>query len=381
MKTTKYTAVLIAAALAGACVPATALANPTVELDPAGSVMAATSVKAGDYAVSVTSNNKMFRPSEAVLHVGKDSAQVSFNHTGYDFVWLGTAAEYKEAASAGDVTKDKRYIAGKVTASIDSNGKLKTASRFTFDVANLNEPIDICVYSSGKKQILERRICVNCADDKKLSAAADLTITASTKGKIAWETNADSAYEVSNTPIAAKQFVAYDLDNDGKVSVEEAMKAAGEKLMDNKDAFAKYSVLKGGKLVAKSAKASVKSGEELLAFACKKASGKKADTFTTFDKTAVCVKVGQSVKLTLKGVAAKKLSGKYKLATVKGAKNISVSGIEMFGDAKVKQTKSLSKKGAVTLRFKTAGTYVVSAYGTTATGSAIIAPACVVTVA
>ena len=381
MKTTKLVVTLIAAALAGACVPATALADPTIDLDPAGEVMAATSVKTGDYAVSVTSNNRMFRPSEAVLHVGKDSAQVSFNHTGYSFVWLGTAAEYEAAAAAGDVTKDKRYIAGKETASIDSNGKLKTASRFTFDVANLNEVIDICIYSSSIHQLLDRKICVNCTDDKKLSAAADLTISASTKGKIAWETNADSAYEINNTPIAAKQFVAIDLNNDGKVSVEEAMKAAGEKLMDNKDAFAKYSVLKGGKLVAKNAKASVKSGEELFVFTCKKASGKKADTLTTFDKAAVCAKAGQSVKLTLKGVAAKKLSGKYKLATVKGAKNISVSGIEMFGDTKVKQTKSLSKKGTVTLRFKTAGTYVVSAYGTTATGSAIIAPACVVTVA
>ena len=46
----------------------------------------------------------------------------------------------------------------------------------------------------------------------------------------------------------------------------------------------------------------------------------------------------------------------------------------------VPEPKNLSKNGTVSLKFKTAGTYVVRAEGKTAKGSKIIAPVCLVTV-
>lgn len=375
-KTTKIAASTLAAALAATtCVPASAFANPTIDLVIAGEAMDATSVAAGDYAIDITANNKMFKPTEGLLHVGKKSAQVSFNHTTYAFVWLGTKAEYEAAAAVGDVTADARYIKGEATTTLNSAGALAAGNRFTLPVSKLNEAIDICVYSASKDEILERKICVNCADKSALVAAANVKVSVSKAGKLASDANE------SVSPMAARQVVAVDANGDGKVSCSEALEAAGVKYLLDKKALSKNSVIKNGKLVAKVGKEQVKDGDSLTAFTYAK---KGKDTYTAFSKNAASFKANKTLKLTLKGVEAKKATSAAKLAAIKGSKKITVTCSEQFGakgvPAQQVSSAKLSKKGTVSLKFKSAGTYVVTASGKTAKGSAIIAPVCLVTV-
>lgn len=375
-KTTKIAASVLAATLAATiCVPSVAFADAHQDLVIAGEAMDASSVAAGDYAVEITTNHRMFKPTEGLLHVGKKSAEVSFNHTTYTFVWLGTKAEYEAAAAAGDVTVDARYVKGEATTTLNSAGLLNPGSRFTLPVTRLNEAIDICVYSASKDEILERKICVNCADKNALVAAANVKVSVSKAGKLASDANE------SVSPMAARQVVASDADGDGKVSCSEVLAAAGAKYKLDEKLLSKGSVIKNGKLVAKADKEQVKEGDSLTAFTYAK---KGKDSYAAFNKGTASVQAGKTLKLTLKGIEAKKATGKAKLATVKGAKKITVTCSERFGakDAHAQQisTAKLSKKGTVSVKFKSAGTYVVTASGKTAKGSTIIAPVCLVTV-
>ena len=190
-RSTKIATSMLAAALAGSmCIPAAAFADPHQPIIPAGDTIAATSVKAGDYFVTISTDNVMLKPTEAVLSVDKKSATVSFNHTGYDFAWLGTIEEYKAADKAGDVTADPRYIRGVETTSLTSAGWLKSGSRFTLPIANLNETFDIAFHNPVKKQMFDRKICVNCADKSALVAAANVKVSVSKAGKLVSDTNA-----------------------------------------------------------------------------------------------------------------------------------------------------------------------------------------------
>lgn len=375
-RSTKIAASMLAAALAGSmCIPAAAFADPTQPITPAGDPIAATSVKAGDYSVTISANNKMFKPTEGVLSIGKKSATVSFSHTKYEFVWLGTVEEYEAAAKAGDVKADPRYIAGEPTTSLNSAGELKAASRFTLPVTNLNKAFDIAIYSDSLKEMRDRKICVNCADKDALVAAANVKVSVSKAGKLASDTNG------ALSPMAQREIVATDRNNDGKVSCSEVLAAAGAKYLLDGNALAKYSVIKGNKLVSKTSKEQVKNGDSIVAFTYAK---RGKDSYAAFNKSTAKVKAGKALNLTLKGIEAKKANGKNKLTTIKNAKKITVTCSERFGTdgAAAVQTapKKLSKKGTVSLKFKTAGTYVVTAKGTTAKGSTIIAPVCLVTV-
>lgn len=386
-RTAKIAASMLAAALAGSmCIPAAAFADPHQPIIPDGDTIAATSVKAGDYSVTIASNNTMFKPSDAVLSVDENGATVSFNHTTYKFVWLGTKDEYEAAAKAGDVTADPRYVAGVETSSLNkaTEGQLKVGSRFTLPVTNLNEPFSIAVYSSSKKVMLDRKICVNCADKDALVAAANVKVSVSKAGKLASDTNGGMLADGTNASLglmAQREIVATDTNNDGKVSCSEVLAAAGARYLPDDKALAKSSVIKVGKLVKKTAKEPVKNGDSIVAFTYAK---KGKDSYAAFNKSTATVKAGEALNLTLKGIETKKANGKNKLATVKGAKKITVTCSERFGvdGAAAVQTasKKLSKKGTVSLKFKTAGTYVVTAKGTTAKGSTIIAPVCLVTV-
>lgn len=380
-RSTKIAASMLAAALAGSmCIPAAAFADPHQELIPVGDPIAATSVKAGNYSVTISADNRFFKPTEGVLSINKKSATVSFNHTTYDFAWLGTIEEYEAAAKAGDVTADPRYITGVETTSLNSAEQLRFGNRFTLPITNLNEPFSITVNNPAKEEMFERKICVNCADKSALVAAANVNVSVSKAGKLASDTNvADAAFN----PMAQRQVVATDRDNDGKVSCSEVLAAAGYKYMFDEKALAKYSVIKAGKLVSKTSKEQVKDGDSIVAFTYATKKGK--DSYTTFNKSTAKAKVGKALNLTLKGIEAKKANGKNKLTTVKGTKEITVTCSERFGvdGAAAVQIdhKKLTKKGTVSLKFKTAGTYVVTAEGKTAKGSKIIAPVCLVTVA
>lgn len=373
-RSTKIATSMLAAALAGSmCIPAAAFADPHQPIIPAGDTIAATSVKAGDYFVTISTDNVMLKPTEAVLSVDKKSATVSFNHTGYDFAWLGTIEEYKAADKAGDVTADPRYIRGVETTSLTSAGWLKSGSRFTLPIANLNETFDIAFHNPVKKQMFDRKICVNCADKSALVAAANVKVSVSKAGKLVSDTNA------ALSPMAQRQIVATDKNNDGKVSCSEVLAKVGAKYLLDDKALAKYSVIKGNKLVSKASK--VKDGDSIVAFTYAK---RGKDSYAVFNKSTAKVKAGKALNLTLKGIETKKANGKNKLTIIKNAKKITVTCSERFGTngAAAVQTDSrkLSKKGTVSLKFKTAGTYVVTAEGTTAKGSTIIAPVCLVTV-
>ncbi len=368
-RSTKIAASMLAAALAGSmCVPAAAFADPSQPLPPDDSI-AATSVKAGNYFVTISTDNKYFKPTEGVLSIDKEGATVSFDHTGYKFVWLGTVDEYEAAAKDGDVTTDPRYIRGVETTSLNSVGQLKPGSRFTLPVANLNEAFNIAIYSKSYKVMLNRKIRVNCVDKSALVAAANVKVSVSKAGMLASDTNA------ALSPMAQREVVATDTNNDGKVSCSEVLAAAGDKYMLNKKALAKSAVIKDDKLVKKTAKEKVKNGDSIVAFTSK---GKAI--YTKFNKSTATVKVGKALNLTLKGIEAKKANGKNKLTTVKGAKKITVTCSERFGVDGAAAVQIASKKGTVALKFKTAGTYVLTAKGKTAKGSTIIAPVCLVTV-
>lgn len=387
-RSTKIATSMLAAALAGSmCIPAAAFADPHQPIIPVGSSIAATSVKAGDYFVTISTDNKMFKPSEAVLSIGKKGATVSFNHTGYKFVWLGTKDEYEAAAKAGDVKADPRYIKGVETTSLNkaTEGYLKVGSRFTLPVTNLNEAFDIAVYSDSLKEMRDRQICVNCADKDALVAAANVKVSVSKAGKLASDTNGGMLTDGTNASLglmAQREIVATDKNNDGKVSCSEVLAAAGDKYLLDGNALAKYSVIKGKKLVSKASKEQVKNGDSIVAFTYAK---KGKDSYAAFNKSIAKVKAGKALNLTLKGIETKKANGKNKLTAIRGAKKITVTCSERFGtdgaaSATVPASKKLSKKGTVSLKFKTAGTYVVTAKGTTAKGSTIIAPVCLVTV-
>lgn len=375
-RSTKIAASMLAAALAGSmCIPAAAFADPHQPIIPDGDSIAATSVKAGDYSVTIGTDNKMFKPTEGVLSIGKKDATVSFNHTKYEFVWLGTVEDYEAAAKAGDVKADPRYIAGEPTTSLNSAGELKAASRFTLPVTNLNKAFDIAIYSDSLKEMRDRKIWVNCADKDALVAAANVKVSVSKAGKLVSDTNA------ALSPMAQRQIVATDRNNDGKVSCSEVLAWAGAKYLLDGNALAKYSVIKGEKLVSKASKEQVKNGDSIVAFTYAK---KGKDSYAVFNKSTAKVKAGKALNLTLKGIETKKANGKNKLTAIKNAKKIMVTCSERFGTdgAAAVQTASrkLSKKGTVSLKFKTAGTYVVTAKGKTAKGSTIIAPVCLVTV-
>ena len=377
-RSSKIAASMLAAALAGSmCIPATAFADPHQELIPVGDPIAASSVKAGNYSVTISADNRFFKPTEGVLSIDKKSATVSFNHTTYDFAWLGTIEEYEAAAKAGDVTADPRYITGVETTSLNSAVQLRPGNRFTLPITNLNEPFSITVNNPVKKEMFERKICVNCADKSALVAAANVKVSVSKAGELARDTNSPSS-----DLMAQREVVATDTNNDGKVSCSEALAAAGAKYMLNEKALAKYSVIKGNKLVSKTSKEQVKDGDSIVAFTYATKKGK--DSYTKFNKSTATVKVGKTLNLTLKGIEAKKANGKNKLTTIKGTKEITVTCSERFGvdGAAAVQIdhKKLTKNGTVSLKFKTAGTYVVTAEGKTAKGSKIIAPVCLVTV-
>lgn len=377
-RSTKIAASMLAVALAGSmCAPAAAFADPHQPIIPDGGPIAATSVKAGDYSVTIGTDNKMFKPSDAVLSIGKKGATVSFNHTGYKFVWLGTVEEYEAADKAGDVTADARYIKGVETTSLNkaTEGYLKVGSRFTLPVTNLNKAFDIAIYSDSLKEMRDRQICVNCADKDALVAAANVKVSVSKAGELVSDTNA------ALSPMAQRQIVATDTNNDGKVSCSEVLAAAGARYLLDDKALAKYSVIKGNKLVKKTAMEPVKNGDSIVAFTYAK---KGKDSYAVFNKSTAKVKAGKALNLTLKGIETKKANGKNKLTTIKSAKKITVTCSERFGTdgaaAAQIASKKLSKKGTVSLKFKTAGTYVVTAEGKTAKDSTIIAPVCLVTV-
>ena len=376
-RSSKIAASMFAAALAGSmCVPAAAFADPHQPIIPVGSSIAATSVKAGNYSVTISADNKFFKPTKGVLSIGKKSATVSFNHTTYDFAWLGTIEEYETAAKAGDVTADPRYITGVKTTSLNSAGQLRSGSRFTLPITNLNEPFSIVVNNPVKKEMFERKICVNCADKSALVAAANVKVSVSNAGKLARDTNS-----LSSDLMAQREVVATDTNNDGKVSCSEVLAEAGATYLLDGNALSKCSVIKGNKLVSKTSKEQVKNGDSIVAFTYAK---KGKDSYTAFNKSNATVKAGKALNLTLKGIETKKANGKNKLTAIKNAKKITVTCSERFGTdgATAVQTasKKLSKKGTVSLKFKTAGTYVVTAEGKTAKGSKIIAPVCLVTV-
>ncbi len=376
-RSTKIAASMLAAALAGSmCIPAAAFADPQQELIPVGDPIAASSVKAGNYSVTISANNRFFKPTEGVLSINKKSATVSFNHTTYDFAWLGTIEEYEAAAKAGDVTADPRYITGVETTSLNSAEQLRSGNRFTLPITNLNEPFSITVNNPAKEEMFERKICVNCADKSALVAAANVKVSVSKAGELARDTNS-----LSSDLMAQREVVATDTNNDGKVSCSEVLAKVGDKYMPDEKALAKYSVIKGGKLVQKTA--TVKDGDSIVAFTYATKKGK--DSYTKFNKSTATVKVGKTLNLTLKGIEVKKANGKNKLTTVKGTKKSTVTCRERFVDddaasVTVPEPKKLSKNGTVSLKFKTAGTYVVTAKGKTAKGSKIIAPVCLVTV-
>lgn len=115
----------------------------------------------GEYETSAEATGSMFRviSSRLIVKDGKLKASILLSGTGYDYLYMGTAAE----AAAAD---EKSWIAptGSETYTDTKTGAEKTGYRFEIPVEELDKQMDVAVRSAKKKTWADKTVTIHSTD-------------------------------------------------------------------------------------------------------------------------------------------------------------------------------------------------------------------------
>ena len=119
----------------------------------------------GVYATTTSTGAEMFRVVETILTVknGKMSAEITLSGTGYDYLYMGTAAEAagNQSQWIGFKDEEKSYI---------ENGEEKTGRSYIIPISTLDTPIAMASHSVKRDRWYDRSITVSSKNLKKLSS-------------------------------------------------------------------------------------------------------------------------------------------------------------------------------------------------------------------
>lgn len=121
----------------------------------------------GVYTTTAETGTTMFRVVEIILTVknGKMSAEITLSGTGYDYLYMGTAAE------AAAVQENQWIKCNNVSKPYVENGENKTGRTYTIPVSALGTPIVMASHSERYKKWYDRSITVSADNLKKISSA------------------------------------------------------------------------------------------------------------------------------------------------------------------------------------------------------------------
>lgn len=115
----------------------------------------------GEYETSAKATGSMFSviSSRLIVKEGKLKASILLSGTGYDYLYMGTAAE----AAAAD---EKSWIAptGSETYTDTKTGAEKTGYRFEIPVEELDKQMDVAVRSAKKKTWADKTVTIHSTD-------------------------------------------------------------------------------------------------------------------------------------------------------------------------------------------------------------------------
>ena len=115
----------------------------------------------GEYETSAEATGSMFSvvSSRLIVKDGKLKASILLSGTGYDYLYMGTAAE----AAAAD---EKSWIAptGSETYTDTKTGAEKTGYRFEIPVEELDKQMDVAVRSAKKKTWADKTVTIHSTD-------------------------------------------------------------------------------------------------------------------------------------------------------------------------------------------------------------------------
>lgn len=113
----------------------------------------------GDYASEAETTGSMFRiiSSKLIVKDGKLTASILLSGTGYDYLYVGKAAE----AAAAD---EKTWIAPVGSETYTEDGAEKTGYRFEIPVEELDKQMDVAVRSAKKKTWADKTVTIHSTD-------------------------------------------------------------------------------------------------------------------------------------------------------------------------------------------------------------------------
>lgn len=119
----------------------------------------------GVYTTTAETGTTMFRVVEIILTVknGKMSAEITLSGTGYDYLYMGTAAEAagNESQWIGCKDEQKSYI---------ENGEEKTGRSYIIPISTLDTPLAMASHSVKRDKWYDRSITVSSNNLKKISS-------------------------------------------------------------------------------------------------------------------------------------------------------------------------------------------------------------------
>jgi len=119
----------------------------------------------GVYTTTISTGAEMFRVVATILTVknGKMSAEITLSGTGYDYLYMGTAAEAagNESQWIGCKDEQKSYI---------ENGEEKTGRSYIIPISTLDTPLAMASHSVKRDRWYDRSITVSSNNLKKISS-------------------------------------------------------------------------------------------------------------------------------------------------------------------------------------------------------------------
>lgn len=141
--------------------------TPTSPTTPAPSTAPSQPARPADgvYTTTAETGTTMFRVVEIILTVknGKMSAEITLSGTGYDYLYMGTAAEAagNENQWIGFKDKEKSYI---------EDGEEKTGRSYIIPISTLDTPLAMASHSVERDKWYDRSITVSSNNLKKISS-------------------------------------------------------------------------------------------------------------------------------------------------------------------------------------------------------------------
>ena len=141
--------------------------TPTSPTTPAPSTAPSQPARPADgvYTTTAETGTTMFRVVEIILTVknGKMSAEITLSGTGYDYLYMGTAAEAagNENQWIGFKDKEKSYI---------EEGEEKTGRSYIIPISTLDTPLAMASHSVKRDKWYDRSITVSSNNLKKISS-------------------------------------------------------------------------------------------------------------------------------------------------------------------------------------------------------------------